>query len=333
MGSVVETEACPHPAADLVRLEAHSEHERRIRVAQVVKAHVLHDARSLGGWHEIVGAHSPTVDVARPVVPPGDLRGEAHHNTIGREPTPAHVRTPGRIDVANLTLHLLHMYASLGTTTKGGVMKHSLAGLTAVVLIVGGVVGVSPSHAATDSSATSGPSDAEIVEALAYGAGDLARQLGTEVGSDVLVAGNFDVEDYRAKARAASAEVLAAERQRLDPVLADLRSGNVYRAQEASQELGQVVVDHTRRQMNAEGVDPADLPSAEGSGRCGVAVVCVAYAAVGVHNAAVATAAAAVVVSVALWCGAWTWCGKAATGDESAAARERLAVQVATTIR
>jgi len=212
-------------------------------------------------------------------------------------------------------------------------MKHSLTGLAAVVLLVGGVVGATPSHAAADPSAKPGPSDVEIVDALAYGAGDLARQLGTEVGSDVLVASSFDVEAYRMQARAASTEVLAAERKRLDPVLADLRSGNVYRAQEASEKLGQIVVDHTRQQMDAEGVDPADLPSAEGSGRCGVAVVCVAYAAVGAHNAVVATAAAAVVVSVALWCGAWTWCGKAATGDESTAARERLAVQVASTVR
>lgn len=212
-------------------------------------------------------------------------------------------------------------------------MKHSLTGLAAVVLLVGGVVSASPSHAAAEPSAKPGLSDVEIVEALAYGAGDLARQLGTEVGSDVLVSSSFDVEDYRVQARAASTEVLAAERKRLDPVLADLRSRNVYRAQEASEKLGQIVVDHTRQQMDAEGVDPADLSSAEGSGRCGVAVVCVAYAAVGAHNAVVATAAAAVVVSVALWCGAWTWCGKAATGDESTAARERLAVQVVSTIR
>ena len=212
-------------------------------------------------------------------------------------------------------------------------MKHVLASLVTAALLLGSVVGASPSHASVDSRAASEATDVEIIDALAYGAGDLARQLGTEVGSDVLVSRGFDVEDYRAKARAASAEVLAAERQRLDPVLAALRSGNVYRAQEASEELGQIVVDHTRQQMNAEGVDPADLPSAEGSGRCGVAVVCVAYAAVGVHNAAVATAAAAVVVSVALWCGAWTWCGRAATGEESNAARERLAVQVVSTIR
>jgi hypothetical protein len=212
-------------------------------------------------------------------------------------------------------------------------MKHSFTGLAAVVLLVGGMIGGNPSHATAEASVTRGPSDVEIVDALAYGAGNLARQLGTEVGSDTLTSGDLDVEDYRAKAHAASREVLAAERERLDPVLSDLRSGNVYRAQEASEELAQIVVDHTRQQMNAEGVDPVDLPSAERSGRCGVAVVCVAYAAVGLHNAAVATAAAAVVVSVALWCGAWKWCGKAASGDESTAARERLAVQIASTIR
>jgi len=212
-------------------------------------------------------------------------------------------------------------------------MNHVLTGLAAVTLLIGSVLGTEPTHAAAEPAADPGLSDVDIVDALAYGAGNLARQLGTEVGRDVLVSDRFDTADYRAKAHAASAEVLASERQRLDPVLADLRSGNVYRAQEASEALGRIVVDHTRQQMDAEGVDPTDLPSAEGSGRCGVAVVCVAYAAVGLHNAAVATAAAAVVVSVALWCGAWTWCGKAATGDESTAARERLAVQVASTIR
>lgn len=212
-------------------------------------------------------------------------------------------------------------------------MKHSLAGFAALVFLIVGSLNPGSSAAAADSSVSSGPSDVEVVEALAYGAGDLARQLGTEVGSDVLVSNAFDVEDYRAKARAASHEVLEAEHVRLTPILAELRSGNVYRVQNASEDLGQIVVEYTRQQMDAEAVDPADLPSAAGSGRCGVAVVCVAYAAVGVHNAAVATAAVAVVVSVALWCGAWTWCGKAASSDESTAARERLAVQVVANVR
>lgn len=211
-------------------------------------------------------------------------------------------------------------------------MAHSLASFAAAVLLAGSLVGTSPATGAP-SSVAAGPSDVEIVNALAFGAGDLAGRLGTEVGTDVLVSDDFDVDGYRAKARAASSEVLSAEKERLQPVLQGLRSGNVYRVQTASAELGAIVVDHTRKQMEAEGVDPAALPSAQGSGRCGVAVVCVAYAAVGAHNAAIATAAVAVVVSVALWCGAWTWCGKAATGSESAAARERLAVQVASIIQ
>lgn len=211
-------------------------------------------------------------------------------------------------------------------------MKHSFAALGVAVILVGSLISASPSSGTTSVPAA-GPSDVEIVDALAYGAGDLAGELGTEVGTDLLVSDSFDLADYRAKAHAASNEVLAAEQQRLKPVLADLRSGNVYRVQKGSADLGQIVVEHTRAEMDAEGTAPAGLPSAEGSGRCGVAVVCVAYAAVGVHNAAVATAAAAVVVSVALWCGAWTWCGKAAAGDDSTAARERLAVQIVSTVR
>lgn len=212
-------------------------------------------------------------------------------------------------------------------------MKHSLAALGAAVILVGSLMSVSPSYGTTTSSTAAGPSDVEIVDALAYGAGDLANELGTEVGKDLLVSDRFDVDDYRAKAHAASVEVLAAEQQRLEPILADLRSGNVYRVQKASADLGQIVVEHTRATMDAQGTTPDGTPSAEGSGRCGAAVVCVAYAAVGLHNAAVATAAVAVVVSVALWCGAWTWCGKAATGDESKAARERLAAEIVSTVR
>jgi hypothetical protein len=224
------------------------------------------------------------------------------------------------------------MYASVSENDERNALKHSLTALAAPVLLVAGLLGTSPSSAAHAATA-GGPSDAAIVEALAYGAGDLAHQLGTEVGVDVLVSDGFDVGGYREKARAASTEVLAAEQDRLEPVLQDVRSGDVYRVQAASAELGEIVVDHTRQRMDAEGVVPADLPSAEGSGRCGAAVVCVAYAAVGVHNAAVATAAVAVVVTAALWCGAWTWCGKAATGAESVAARERLAAQIVSTIR
>lgn len=211
-------------------------------------------------------------------------------------------------------------------------MKHSFAALGAAVLLVGTLLSASPSSGVTISPTSTGPSDLEIIDALAYGTGDLARQLGTEVGSDLLVSDSFDLDDYRAKAHEAGIEVLAAEQQRLQPVLADLRSGDLYRVQRASAELGQIVVKHTRDQMAAQGIAPTELPSAEGSGRCGAAVVCVAYAAVGVHNAAAVTAAVAVVVSVALWCGAWTWCGKAASGDESTAARERLAVQIVSTV-
>jgi hypothetical protein len=36
-------------------------------VAQIVEAHVLHYARSLGSGQQVVGAHSPAIDVARPV--------------------------------------------------------------------------------------------------------------------------------------------------------------------------------------------------------------------------------------------------------------------------
>jgi hypothetical protein len=233
-------------------------------------------------------------------------------------------------------LHFLlcgrHRYASIGPTTKGLLVKHSIAALGAAVVLVGSLMIATPSYGTTTSSTATGSSDVDIVDALAYGAGDLASELGTEVGKDLLVSDSFDLDDYRAKAHAASIEVVAAEEQRLKPVIADLRSGDVYRVQRGSAHLGQIVVEHTRAEMDAEGIAPAGLPSAEGSGRCGVAVVCVAYAAVGVHNAAVATAAAAVVVSVALWCGAWTWCGKAAAGDDSTAARERLAVQIVSTV-
>lgn len=211
-------------------------------------------------------------------------------------------------------------------------MKHSTAALGAAAILVGSLIIATPSYGTTTSSTATGPSDVDIVDALAYGAGDLASELGTEVGKDLLVSDSFDLDDYRAKARAASIDVLAAEQQRLKPVLADLRSGDVYRVQQGSADLGQIVVEHTRTTMDAQDIASDGLPSAEGSGRCGVAVVCVAYAAVGAHNAAVATAAVAVVVSVALWCGAWTWCGKAATGDESTAARERLAVQIVSTV-
>ncbi|WP_141718960.1 hypothetical protein [Curtobacterium sp. ER1/6] len=230
-------------------------------------------------------------------------------------------------------LFLLHRYASISPIVKGLSLKHSIPVLGAVAVLLGSLLCASPSYGATASPMTDGPSDVEIVDALAYGSGDLASRLGTEVGKDLLVSDSFDLGDYRAKAHAASVEVLTAEQSRLEPVLADLRSGNVYRVEKASAKLGQIVVEHTREQMNARDVGPADFPSAESSGRCGAAVVCVAYAAVGVHNAAVATAAVAVVISVALWCGAWTWCGRAATGDESTAARERLAVQVVSTVR
>ena len=200
------------------------------------------------------------------------------------------------------------------------------------ILLGGGLTASDPADGAAGSSPHA-VSDAEIVSALAYGAGDLAGRLGTEVGRDLLVSQSFDVERYRTTSRQASVELLTAEKQRLRPVLRGLRSGDPYRVHESFSSLREIVVEHTRRQMKAEGSDPADREAMNTSGRCGFAVVCVAYAALGVHNAAVLTAAAAVVVSAALWCGAWTWCGKAGSQAENAAAQERLARNIASTIR
>lgn len=211
-------------------------------------------------------------------------------------------------------------------------MKRHIIALASAALVASSLTGVSPADAAGSSRSTAF-TDVEIVAALAYGAGELAGELGTELGRDVPVAGDFDVETYRHQARSASREVLAAESPALDGVLVDLRSGDVFAVERASADLGEIVVEHTRDAMMREGVDPAAVGDEAITPSCGVAVVCVAYAAAAVHNAAVATAAAAVVVSVALWCGAWTWCGKAASGAESTAARERLAVEVAASVR
>ncbi|MGO2663705.1 hypothetical protein [Mycetocola reblochoni] len=58
---------------------------------------------------------------------------------------------------------------------------------------------------------------------------------------------------------------------------------------------------------------------------CAAAVVVVVYAGAIVHNAAAVTAAGAVVVSVYLWCGAWTRCGRiAAAGGEERVAEEKF---------
>jgi SdpC family antimicrobial peptide len=208
----------------------------------------------------------------------------------------------------------------------------TITALASAALVSASLAGVTPASAAP-AAAPPEVSDVELVAALAYGAGDLAGELGTELGRDVPVTGSFDVDAYRAQAETASREVLDAEGAQLSDVLTALRSGDVFRVDQASADLGEIVVAHTRAAMERQGVDPDAQGSGAGTPRCGVAVVCVAYAAAGVHNAAVATAAVAVVVSVALWCGAWTWCGKAATGSESTAARESLAVEVAATVR
>ena len=103
-------------------------------------------------------------------------------------------------------------------------MKSVLTGFTVIVVLAGGLFGASTSNAMSEAAVVVGPSDSEILEALAYGSGDLARQLGVEIGADIPVSGGFDLLDYRLKAEEASAELLATERHRLSPVLTDLRS-------------------------------------------------------------------------------------------------------------
>ena len=59
----------PHQAADLVRREARREHQRGVRLAKVVEAQGLHDARLAGQLARGSRCTFPALEVARPVWP------------------------------------------------------------------------------------------------------------------------------------------------------------------------------------------------------------------------------------------------------------------------
>lgn len=201
---------------------------------------------------------------------------------------------------------------------------------TIVALLVTVLVSIAGTGLATattrfDRSVT----DRELVLGLVYGVGPAADDLG--VSAEVTNSGQ----------RAAQARYESAAIRSVDTMLADypadmesaiehLRSGDPVRTEQGLSELGSVVNTFSRSQLSAQGLSPAQAQAAgaESTQACGVAVVCVAYAAAAVHNTVVVTGLAAVVVGGALWCGIWLWCGSSATDSTTQAAKERLVLDI-----
>ncbi|MDN6158845.1 MAG: hypothetical protein L0J13_12990, partial [Brevibacterium sp.] len=181
-----------------------------------------------------------------------------------------------------------------------------------LALVLAATLGLAQATAASTTSDR--PSDKEMLLGLVYGDGPVANELGItqQRPSEISEA------DYR-KALDTSVDELLTDSQYASPVaraLNSIRSDDPRVIEDGLDQLGEVVIEQVETNVNKDPELKAEVEKAKSEGEvdtqaCGVAVVCVAYAAAAVHNTVAVTGLAAVVVGAALWAGTWKWTGKA----------------------
>jgi SdpC family antimicrobial peptide len=182
----------------------------------------------------------------------------------------------------------------------------------------------------TDTSSTITTSDIstaeqEILNGLLFGIGDFAAQTGNEITQ---FQGITEAE-YQAQAAVVLDGFTEAHGSELKPVLADLQSGNINRVETGLNDLAQLYSGYLEALIGPEDYAALQRSQDPAPTACGVAVVCVAYAAAAVHNTVAITGLAAVVVGGAVACGVW-WvdCGLSAQQNTSRAETEYFVAEV-----
>ncbi|MDO5099395.1 MAG: hypothetical protein Q4D85_11675 [Corynebacterium sp.] len=163
-------------------------------------------------------------------------------------------------------------------------------------------------------------SDDDILKGILFGIGPVAKHIGFQVQMPK----NLTFGQYETAVNKTINDLPSIYRHELRSVLMQLRSGDPVEVEQGMSDLSNIVVDYAAKKApsySMKRVRPA----------CGVAVVCVAYAAAAVHNTVVVTGLVAVVVGGALWAGAWRWVGR--RSHIQAASREALVVDVMEAVR
>jgi len=196
-------------------------------------------------------------------------------------------------------------------------VRSVIATIATAALCVAGLA--SPVMAADEPAVVT---DRELVLGLVFGVGEIADELGTT--ASVVSGEDADGVLYEEQAQVAAADFLAYSGDGAAEALDLIRSGDPVDVLDGLEVLGSEIDTFVEARVG----DPSGGATIAA---CGIAVVCVAYAAAAVHNTVALTAVAAVLIGAALWCGAWKWCSTSSTAA-SVGAREQFAVEVATQI-
>lgn len=220
----------------------------------------------------------------------------------------------------------------------------ALAAIVAAVALVLGFGLVAPAaHAEVSSSAGDGHSenlttkDIELIDGLLFGVGPAAKEFGTSIDTRFTGDDLATIEGYVEETRSAFIESKSEE---VKAAIGMLRSGSVNATRSGIDAMSGAFNEYISETYTDEELEDAVenvgdvqvVPMCGAVAVCAAAVVVVVYAGAIVHNAAAITAAGAVVVSVYLWCGAWTGCGRAAAADGEERVKEEKFLANATRV-
>lgn len=200
---------------------------------------------------------------------------------------------------------------------RAGAIGLGVAGLLVATLLVapsGWAAEADESGAARPRHSVS-EQDRQLIDGALFGVGPVARQLGTSIETVVSHNDLDRIENYAHEVREG---LLATRESQVEQAVEDVRSGSVNRVDSGFRSLGAAFNEYIEETYTTEELQEAAeaVSSASVVPKCGAVAICVAavavalYAGVVAHNAAALTAAAAVLVSVYAWCGAWVGCGR-----------------------
>ncbi|WP_103063044.1 hypothetical protein [Actinomyces qiguomingii] len=201
-------------------------------------------------------------------------------------------------------------------------MAHTTSLRTITSLIVGILVavalGTSPVPATaneptTAAQPTTSISDDDLLEGLLYGRGPVADKLGLRVmlPSDLPEAKYTEAVNYSIQ------ELKTKYPDELDETLAKLRDDDPVVVEDGLEALSSIALNYEEYKLSGGADDHRAEPAP-----CGVAVICIGYAALAVHNTVAVTGLAVVVVGGAVVAGKWLWAGS--NSSTSSAVREEL---------
>lgn len=208
---------------------------------------------------------------------------------------------------------------AVALTVMWGVPKNKkLRTVTSIMtgLAVAMTLSISPTVATADTRnaethSTESISDDDLLRGLIYGQGPIADKLGLQV----TLPPDLSKAEYTKAVEYSIQELKAKYPDKLQKALAMLRDDDPVVVEKGLDGLSSILLEYEKDKLHGQ------TPDAEPSA-CGVAVVCVAYAAAAVHNTVAVTGLAVLVMGAAVAAGQWLWVGK--SNSSPSTVREEL---------